>query len=230
MHPSGTAASAARRGVLLARPGPLRRATGASGAVRLQLGEARDAILYVPPSVPTGQARPLVVFFHGAGGNAEQARMLHPAADHSGAIVLAPESRATTWDVIHGALGPDIAFLDRALNWTFERFPVDPSKIAASGFSDGASYALSIGLANGELFQSVIAFSPGFVAAPDAQGKPRLFVSHGTRDAVLPIERCSRRIVRELRSDGYDLTYREFAGPHTVPPAVADEAFAWWLE
>jgi predicted esterase len=34
--------------------------------------------------------------------------------------------------------------------------------LAVSGFSDGASYALSIGPANGDLFTHVMAFSPGF--------------------------------------------------------------------
>jgi predicted esterase len=51
-----------------------------------------------------------------------------------------------------------------------------------------------------------------------------VFVSHGTRDDVLPIDRTSRRIVPALRDDGYDVTYREFDGGHVVPPEVAREA------
>jgi phospholipase/carboxylesterase len=55
-------------------------------------------------------------------------------------------------------------------------------------------------------------------------GAPRFFVSHGTRDGVLPIERCSRRIVPQLERMGYGVTYREFDGGHTVPPEIALEA------
>jgi phospholipase/carboxylesterase len=35
--------------------------------------------------------------------------------------------------------------------------------VALGGFSDGASYALSLDLTNGDLFASLIAFSPGFI-------------------------------------------------------------------
>lgn len=35
-----------------------------------------------------------------------------------------------------------------------------------AGFSDGASYALSLGLPNGNLFSHIVAFSPGFMRAP----------------------------------------------------------------
>jgi phospholipase/carboxylesterase len=66
--------------------------------------------------------------------------------------------------------------------------------------------------------------------APNSQvGRPRIFVSHGTRDAVLPIDVCSRRIVPQLEKAGYDVTYIEFDGPHTVPPRVARQALDWYL-
>jgi phospholipase/carboxylesterase len=75
----------------------------------------------------------------------------------------------------------------------------------------------------------VIAFSPGF-AAPAAQiGAPRLYISHGTHDSVLPIDRCSRRFVPQLRRAGYDLRYHEFDGGHTVPVEIAREAVAWFV-
>jgi nucleoid-associated protein YgaU len=74
-----------------------------------------------------------------------------------------------------------------------------------------------------------MAFSPGFVAPAPTQGRPRLFISHGAADTVLPIEQCSRRIVPRLRQANYDVTYQEFDGPHTVPPEIAQAAVAWFL-
>ncbi len=62
-----------------------------------------------------------------------------------------------------------------------------------------------------------VAFSPGFTAPAGHRGKPPIFVSHGTRDKVLPIGASSRRIVPELERDGYEVHYREFDSPHTVP-------------
>lgn len=109
----------------------------------------------------------------------------------------------------------------------FSSYVVDPSRIAIQGFSDGASYALSLGLTNGDLFRQIVAFSPGFSSPAEKQGKPRIFVSHGTEDDMLPIEQTSRRIVPRLENDGYTVLYREFDGPHTIPPEIIDEALAW---
>ena len=96
--------------------------------------------------------------------------------------------------------------------------------MAVGGFSDGASYALSLGITNGDLFTHVMAFSPGFMAPAGQMGSPRIFVSHGTRDGVLPIDRCSRKIVPQLERADYDVLYREFDGGHTISPEIALEA------
>jgi predicted esterase len=56
-----------------------------------------------------------------------------------------------------------------------------------------------------------------------------VYVAHGTADRVLPIDRCSRRIVPALRDADYDVHYREFDGGHVVPADLAEDAFAWWL-
>jgi phospholipase/carboxylesterase len=73
----------------------------------------------------------------------------------------------------------------------------------------------------------VVAFSPGFEAADRSQGRPAFFISHGTRDEVLPISRTSRRVVPALRHNGYDVRYEEFDGRHVTPPELAVEAAEW---
>ena len=151
--------------------------------------------------------------------------MLQAHADRREAIILAPDARARdTWDVIRGGYGPDVMFIDRALDHVFERFAIDPRRIAIGGFSDGASYALSLGLINGDLFSDVLAFSPGFAAPTRTTGQPRIFISHGDRDEVVPVDRCGRRLARELYRARYDVDYREFAGGHVVPPDLVDAA------
>ncbi len=62
----------------------------------------------------------------------------------------------------------------------------------------------------------------------ERHGRPRIFVSHGTEDDVLPIGRYSRRLVPDLRRQGYDVLYREFDGPHPVPREIAIEAVRWF--
>jgi predicted esterase len=106
---------------------------------------------------------------------------------------------------------------------------VDAARLAIGGVSDGASYALALGLSNGDIFSTVLAFSPGFLVAPEPAGQPRIFVSHGTADPILPIDACSRSFVPVLRQAGYDVRFHEFDGGHTVPPPISDEAMRWWL-
>jgi phospholipase/carboxylesterase len=155
---------------------------------------------------------------------------LLPLADEWGILLLAPASALQTWDMLYSGYGPDVAAIDRALERTFDRSSVDPSHLAVGGFSDGASYALSLGITNGDLFSHIIAFSPGFMAPAAQRGAPHIFISHGTRDATLPIDTCSRTIVPQLERVGYDVLYREFDGPHTVPPQISREAVRWFLE
>jgi predicted esterase len=193
------------------------------------LESKRDGFLYVPAAYQAGWPAPLAVMLHGSGGNSEHGLSLfRDLADASGIILLAPDSRDRTWDIIMADYGPDILFMDRALAQTFSNYAVDPAHIAIGGFSDGASYALSVGLMNGDLFSHIIAFSPGFLAPAVQQGAPQIYVSHGTEDTVLPIDRCSRRIVPAIQEAGYDVRYHEFEGPHTVPPDLIQEAAAWF--
>lgn len=200
-----------------------------AGTQPLGVAQGRDGLLHVPPHVD-GTPLPLVVLLHGAGADARDILpVLQPLADRRGVAVLAPDSRGPTWDVLLGGFGRDVAYLDAALAAAFARLAVDPARVAVAGFSDGASYALSLGLANGDLFDTVLAFSPGFVAPAPPVARPRCYVSHGRRDAVLPIDPCSRRLVPQLRAAGHVVHYEEFAGGHTVPAAVARAALDWFL-
>ena len=46
---------------------------------------------------------------------------------------------------------------------------------------------------------------------------------------LLDIDQSSRVFVPALRRQGYRVQFRQFDGPHTIPPEVAKEAFRWWL-
>lgn len=219
------------RGVLQARPRFLEEPPPVPrGLLPLDLGVHRDGLLFVPESYDPERPAPLLVMLHGAGGDA--AHGLAPylsIAEERGLLLLAPESRRSTWDLMSGRFGDDVAFIDEALMQVFSRYEVDPHRIAIEGFSDGASYALSLGLSNGALFTQVLAFSPGFVSPARAQGAPRVYISHGTEDRILPIVQCSRKLVPVLKHGGYSVTYREFHGGHTVPVVIAQEALREFL-
>jgi predicted esterase len=196
-----------------------------SGPLGLERG--RDATLHLPPNA-AGAPLPLLVLLHGAGGSGEGVlRRVAAAADEAGVGVLAPDSRGSTWDAIRDSFGADVVYVNRAVQRVFDTVPIDPARVAVGGFSDGATYALSLGLINGDLFQRIAAFSPGFLVDGAPHGKPYVFISHGTSDPILPIEQSSRLIVPVLRRRGYEVTYREFDGGHQVPADVARDAMQW---
>ncbi|MHA4947476.1 alpha/beta hydrolase [Micromonospora sp. SD19] len=186
----------------------------------------RLAVGYVPEPAGDGSAYRLVLLLHGAGGSARQGLdLLLPVADAQHLLLVAPDSSAASWDLIAGGFGADVRRIDALLATVFDGYPI--ADVTVGGFSDGASYALSLGLANGDLIDAVVAFSPGFAAPPVTHGRPRVFISHGVDDRVLPIDVCSRRLVPHLRDLGYDVTYEEFPGGHDIPVPVRDSAISW---
>lgn len=189
----------------------------------------RDALIYVPKSYDAKVTAPLILALHGATQAGQlMATRLQPIADALGAPLLAPDSRGMTWDGIQGEFGVDTALIDRALTWTFDRCNIDAGRVWLAGFSDGASYGLALALANGDFTGRMLAFSPGFIPPADRTArKPRIYVSHGTNDQILPIERCSRIIVPALKREGYAVRFDEFDGGHRMPPEILTSATTW---
>jgi poly(3-hydroxybutyrate) depolymerase len=214
-------------GRLSARP-QAQRTTLSPGAHQLGRDAGRDdGIIYVPHGFDPDEAQPFAVMMHGGGGTSITMEFTLPLAEECGVVLLLPNSRTFIWDAVVGPFGPDATFLDDALAQVFSSCAIDPARVTLGGLSDGATYALALGLLNGDLFTRLVAFSPGFLKTVDRHGKPRVFISHGTRDTVLNINLGGRGIARQLTDEGYDVTYREFDGGHEVPAAIAREAFAW---
>jgi len=223
--------SQAQSGVRI-RARPVKSPTGETiaGVIPLELRKDRDALLYVPKSLPN--PAPLVLYLHGATGDERQGiRRLGDLAEEFGFLLLSPASQEITWDAIRSSYGPDVSLIDRALDKVFSQRRVDPKKIAVCGFSDGASYAIGLGISNGDLFRVAIAFSPGFIPeGVKREGSPRILISHGTKDQILPFESTTGQLLPLLKQAGYSVTFREFDGPHTVPPDIARGAMEWFLK
>jgi phospholipase/carboxylesterase len=225
-----------RRGFLAATGAmAVARAVRAADPVRigqqpLKLGDDRDGLLYVPRRYTPDAATPLVLMFHGAGGTAMSVSYTFEIADDLGLIVLAPDSRdEATWDMLLHGYGEDVEFIGAALKDTYARCNVDRKRMAIAGHSDGASYALSLGLGTGDTFGKILAFSPGVMQPAEVHGKPKIFISHGLSDPIMPIDVTSRTFVSRLKKLGYDVTFREYEGRHGVPPAIVRDGFEWFL-
>jgi phospholipase/carboxylesterase len=197
------------------------------GQHSLRLGGGRKALMRVTAGSRRGR-KALILTLHGAGGGARDGLYAFNGAwDVPGVVMVAPAARGSTWSFL-GGRDVDVPFVERAVAQAFARCRIDRRLVAVGGFSDGASYALTLGLTNGDLFHAVIALSPGGAHTDSRVGAPPVFVAHGTGDPVLPIA-LSDTIVRSLRNDGYQVTYRRFAGVHEVRPGIARAAVRWFL-
>ena len=216
---------------LHALPAPGPREPAPTGLFTIPLSNGREGLIYVPERYRPEEPLALIVACHGAGGQAQRGmNVIAPLADEYGAIIFAPQSGGPTWDILVGGFGPDVAAIDAALELIYERYAIDPARRVIGGFSDGASYALSVGLANGDIFTHIMALSAGFADPWGLVGEPRIFVSHGTEDKVLPIDQAGRAHAGILQQVGYNVHYVEFEGPHSVPEPVLRSAYDWLFD
>src|SRR5262245_13091225 len=120
--------------------------------------QQRSGLLYIP----TGHAEPfpLLILLHKAGGSASEwfagGGSYASYADNGRFIILAPESPGPSWGTGPKSWGYDYVAINRALEEAFARCAIDRNRLAIGGFSDGASYALSLSLVNGDVFSYII--------------------------------------------------------------------------
>ena len=125
--------------------------------------------------------------------------------------------------------GKDLKALDTSLADLFTKVAVDPAQIGMMGFSDGATYALSVGTANPELFKRVIVFSPGPAYLGKSAPDQYVFISHGEEDKVLSYANA-RGFASKLRVRHVPVEFEKFTGGHEVPKAIQEKAFAFFRD
>jgi len=204
------------------------------GYSALGITTPRDGLLYVPTTYRADTPAPLVVLLHGNASSAQawEDMAIGSLLDDLGIVVVAPDSRYSAWDFLQIGVqgyGPDPAFINIALGYTFQRCNINPARVAIGGFSDGGTEALGLGIANGDLFTHIIGYSPSTLFAPFTQGKPKVFLSHGTLDNVVAFDNTKLQMVPKLTAAGYDVTFAEFNGNHGVPASIARQSFQWMV-
>jgi predicted esterase len=165
-------------------------------------------------------------------------------ADRCGCLLLSVQSKGLTWDTIrlvrraaidgtgdvYRLFGADTNRIEGALSIALRAGDADARSVLLIGFSDGASYALSLGLANRSIFRGVVAIAPGFYVAPPSTGpKQRLFIAHSPTDQVLPFARTRDDIVEPLKRAGFESRFRPFEGGHVVVPSILAEGVDYAL-
>ncbi len=202
---------------------------------------AGGAYAYLPKGL-NGAPAPLLVVLHGAGGQASDILASYRAdADANGFILLLPQSKGPTWDMIvdlqsrlgvemnvQPRYGRDLKALDQSMADLFARVAVDPARLGIMGFSDGATYAVSVGTANPQLFHTVIAYSPGPAFPTRFDVTQRIFISHAEEDPVLPYS-TTRGMVAKMRVKKMPVMFESFKGGHEVPKDIHAKAVAYFM-
>lgn len=159
-------------------------------------GGTRSAWLHVPPGYDPTKGATLVANFHGFGSDGPQEALLSgmsALADERGVLVVYPYGVASSWNA--GACCgtawldavDDVAFVGDLLDRVEADWCVDPSRVFATGMSNGGFLSHRLGC---ELSDRVAAIAPvaGVLGVPDcspARPVPVLHV-HGTEDPLVP--------------------------------------------
>ena len=145
-------------------------------------------------------------------------------------MLIAPASKGQTWSILRSEQDLDLESVNFALGEAYKRCTIDRRRIAVGGFSDGATYALSLGVSNGDLFPAVMALLARRRSSPASRSASPASSSRTARST-----RCCRSssagdaVVQKLRAAGYPVTYRRFRGGHEASTATSAAAVRWFL-
>lgn len=176
-------------------------------AVELHLahgGRDRRALIHVPPGVGQAGAAPLVLAFHGGLGTAKAMRrqsLLDRVADREGFVVVYPEGigrfrdRMLTWNA--GACcgyamrmnSDDVGFTLAILAEVARRWPVDPARTYAVGFSNGGMFSYRLACEVPEHFAAIGVVSATLtVDGPEPRLPTPVIHVHGLADRNVSFE------------------------------------------
>lgn len=177
----------------------------ASASERIEIdvdGTVRTAWIHVPSSLEGASAAPLLLAFHGSTWNGrmmEDITGFDTLADREGFIVVYPDGTGPG-DVLSWNAGyccstaleqgvDDVAFVGALLDFLSATYPVDPRRVYATGFSNGAMLTYALAIASPHSFAAVAPVAGAMYPGQELPEIPvPILIIHGTRDAVLPFD------------------------------------------
>jgi phospholipase/carboxylesterase len=191
--------------------------------------------LYVPEAWDGRASMPLVVALHGGSGHGRDFlwSWLREARGRN-VLVLSPTAQGRTWSIMGGD-DIDGDNLKQAFESVAGRYPVDRSRVLLTGMSDGATYALLLGLRDGPPFTHLApacgVLHPMLFAEGLAQAQGRsIYLIHGALDWMFPVQMA--RMGRDaLLAAGARVVYREIEDlSHTYPRDENPRILEWLME
>jgi len=201
--------------------------------------------------VPAGRGPfPTILALHGWGATAHDLIGLAPQIQQGevvflcpqGPVVLepAPGQRAYGWFPLTGAGEVDLAaivgargVLEAFLEDALERYPIDPQRLVALGFSQGGVMAYDLALGRPERFAALVALSSWLPDAvleglPESDARDALptLLIHGSQDPMISIENAQAARAR-LGELGIKAAWGEYEMGHEINPQALRDLLGW---
>jgi len=200
-----------------------------------------------PDHYDAEQPYPVIVCLHGRGADMRDLAGLAPAIDQSSYLYVCPNAPVTisidpgytgqAWYEPGGTPSPAameqaLTALDGAIRDVFAHYRVAPGQALLLGFSQGGAMTYRYGMLQPEMFAGLVILSgalrnpEGLLPHLPAQRDQRIFIAHGTHDAVVPVE-LSRSAADFLEAQGYQPLYREYPMGHEITQEVLSDLTPW---
>ncbi|MBI5766992.1 MAG: alpha/beta hydrolase [Verrucomicrobia bacterium] len=189
----------------------------------------------------TDPSAPPLFLLHGTGGNEHDllrlGRTLSP-----GSALLSPRGQVSERGanrffarLAEGVFDPaEVTRRTHELaDWlvaTTKKYPLDPARLTAVGFSNGANIAATLLQLRPESLGAAVLLRPMVVldqpAAPGSLAGKRALLLNGNTDPIVPLDHPPR-LAAHLRAGGADVTQQFFPASHNLTQADITAAQDW---
>jgi len=199
---------------------------------------------FLPAGYEPRYPYPLLVFFHGHGGNEEQILRLAPRLSRRnfisiglrGPVPFTPFASQNSYSWGGTAYLPLLEdYLVRAVQQTRRSYHVHSERIYLAGFAEGATLAYRLGLDLADKVAGVISFNGcmprhqrPLLRLPEIRDL-RVFIAHGIANAVVPLA-LAREDCRLLSSAGVPVAMNTYATNHRLHPDMLCDLNRWIID
>lgn len=200
---------------------------------------------FLPANYEPRYPYPLLVFFHGQGGNEEQILRLAPRLSRRNYISIGlrgPVSLGTGADGRkHYSWGDSATvsvvedYLIRAVEQTRRTYHVHSERIYLAGFAEGATMAYRLGLTFPEKFGGVISLNGmmprhdrPLLRLPEVRSL-RVFIGHGIANSIVPLS-LARADSRLLYNAGLNVEMNTYPTTHKLHPDMLRDINRWIIK
>jgi phospholipase/carboxylesterase len=201
---------------------------------------------FLPTGYEPNYAYPLLIFFHGHGGNEEQVLRLAPRLSRRNYICISLRGPQLLGSRTDGSLGYSWGkdglcdataedYVLRAIEQTRRSYHVHSERIYLAGFCEGATLAYRLALTFPEKFAGIISLNGAlpprgslFLRLPDVR-QLRVFIGHGIANAVVPLA-TARSDFRLLYTAGLDVSLHTYAATHRLHVNMLRDINRWIID